>query len=71
MPNMYTQAQGRTAPESKCGHIRQMPTARVTYVMYVILSALQNLPSLLFTGLPLYIMTGAVYSCGFLILTFL
>ena len=31
LPDMYTQARGRAVPE--CGHIRQITTAHVTYVM--------------------------------------
>ena len=33
LPDMYAQAWGRTVPEDKFGHIRQIPTAHVTYVM--------------------------------------
>ena len=33
MPDMYAQAQGHPAPEGECGHIRQIMTAHVTYVM--------------------------------------
>ena len=33
LPNMYTRALGRAAPEGECGHIRQIMAAYVTYVM--------------------------------------
>ena len=33
LPDMYTQARGHAAPENGCGHIRQITTAYVTYVM--------------------------------------
>ena len=33
LPDMYARAQGRTTPEGKCRHIRQIMTAHVTYVM--------------------------------------
>ena len=33
LPDMYTRAPGHTAPEGKCRHIRQIPTAHDTYVM--------------------------------------
>ena len=33
LPDMCTQARGRAAPKGKCGHIRQVLTAHVTYVM--------------------------------------
>ena len=33
LPDMYAQARGRAAPEGECGHIRQITTAHVTYVM--------------------------------------
>ena len=32
-PDMYAQAQGCTVPEGERGHIRQILTANVTYVM--------------------------------------
>ena len=33
LPDMYARARGRAAPECECGHIRQITTAHVTYVM--------------------------------------
>ena len=33
LPDMYARARGRAAPEGECGHIRQIMTAHVTYVM--------------------------------------
>ena len=33
LPDMYARARGRAAPEGECRHIRQIPTAHVTYVM--------------------------------------
>ena len=33
LPDMYARARRRAAPEGECGHIRQIPTAHVTYVM--------------------------------------
>ena len=33
LPDMYARARGRAAPEGECGHIRQITTAHVTYVM--------------------------------------
>ena len=33
LPDMYTRARGRAAPSGECGHIRQITTAHVTYVM--------------------------------------
>ena len=58
--------------EGKCRPIRQIPTAHITYVMEHSCSwHSKNLPNLPFTVLPCYIMTGAVYGYGFLILTFL
>ena len=33
LPDMYAQARGHSAPEGECGHIRQITTAHVTYVM--------------------------------------
>ena len=31
LPDMYTR--GHTAPEGECGHIRQITTTHVTYIM--------------------------------------
>ena len=33
LPDMYARAQGRTVPKGECGHISQITTAHVTYVM--------------------------------------
>ena len=33
LPDMYVRAQGRAVPEGKCGHIRQITTLHVVYVM--------------------------------------
>ena len=33
LPDMYALAQGPAAHEGKCGHITQIMTAHVTYVM--------------------------------------
>ena len=33
LPDMYARAQGLTVPEGRCGHIRRIKTAHVTYVM--------------------------------------
>ena len=34
LPDMYARARGRAASEGGCGHIRQITTAHITYVMY-------------------------------------
>ena len=33
LPDMYAQVRGCAALEGECGHIRQITTAHVTYVM--------------------------------------
>ena len=70
LPDMHARARGHAMPESECGHIRQILTPHVTYVMYHSQHS-KNMPNLPFTVLPLYIMMGAVYGYVFLILTFL
>ena len=33
LPHMYAQAQGHAAPKVEWQHIRQIPTAHITYIM--------------------------------------
>ena len=33
LPDIYAQARGCAAPEGECGHIMQITTVHVTYVM--------------------------------------
>ena len=42
LPDMYTRARGRTAPEGECRHIRQVMTAHVTYVIAICLEYENN-----------------------------
>ena len=66
LSDMYQQAQGHTAPEGKCEH-QVNPDCTMLCNTFSTL----KLPNLPFTIPPLYIITGAVYGYGFLILMFL
>ena len=69
--DMYARVQGHTAPESGCEHTRKMPTAHMLHMLCNTYGTLKICPTCYsLCCLFIYIMTGAVYGYGVLILTF-
>ena len=64
LPDNYAQDRGHASPVGECGHIRQILTTHVKY-MLCNTSDTKNLLSLPFTVLPLYIMMNTMSSYEF------